>query len=89
MFWGHQSRHLKALGKLFHYAVLLQAVNLLWSNFTHKLELQPEVGNPGGWGWKGTWPLLSVALKEVSISPDPPTDWPQVLTPPTPGVIKA
>lgn len=38
---GDQSRHLKLLGKLFFFAVLLQAVNdLLWSNFTHKLELQ-------------------------------------------------
>lgn len=50
---GYQSRHPKALGKLFCYAVLVQAADdTLWSNLTHKLELQSEVGKPGSWDWK-------------------------------------
>lgn len=44
---GYQSEHIKALGKLFHYAVLIQAIDdLLWSNLTDNLELQSEVGKP-------------------------------------------
>lgn len=50
---GYQPRHLKALGKLFHYAVLPQAADdLLWSNLTNKLELQSEVEKPGSWDWE-------------------------------------
>ena len=37
----------------FCYAVLVQAADdTLWSNLTHKLELQSEVGKPGSWDWK-------------------------------------
>lgn len=50
---GYQSEHIKALGKLFCYAVLIQAVDdLLWSNLTINLELQSEVGKPRSCNWK-------------------------------------
>lgn len=65
---GYQSRHLKALGKLFHYAVLLQAVDdLLWSNLIHKLELQSEVGKPGSWDWKIECGLGQGALEGTPV----------------------
>lgn len=98
---GYQSRHFKALGKLFHYAVLLQAVDdLLWSNHTHlrasvrsgkARELGLEDGMWFGWAKGISRPLQSVAMKQVNVSPyNPhPADWPGTCSAPTPEVIGA